>query len=77
MLAIDSSIVEMVKLREELDILEEGKERCSLKSIRRRDMIPIGETRNLFPFILKQLRINYKKNEFVHIIHKYKYKYNG
>ena len=41
LLVIDSSIDEKVKLREEFDISEEGKDIHSLKSIRRRDMISI------------------------------------
>ena len=38
---IDSSLEERVKLREELDILEESEELYSIKSLRRRDPTPI------------------------------------
>ena len=42
-MVIDSSIYEKVKLREDFDILDEGKKLHSLKTIRRKDKIPITQ----------------------------------
>ena len=43
LMVIDSSIYEKVKLREDFDILDEGKKIHSLKTIRRKDKIPITQ----------------------------------
>ena len=42
LLLIDSSINENINLREEFDVLDEGKELNSLKNIRRNDQTSIG-----------------------------------
>ena len=43
LMVIDSSIHEKVKLREEFNVSEEGKELHSLKTIRRKDKITITQ----------------------------------
>ena len=64
-LVIDSYIDEKVKLREEFDISEEGKELYSLESIRRRDMTPITiMTNEIFNYELKIDELNKKREIF-------------
>ena len=80
LLTIYSSIDEKVKSREDVDASEEGKERHSVKSIRRRDITPItGINDEIFHHNLKIDELNRKIEFFGNDVynikwHKYKVK---
>ena len=77
LLVTDFSIDEKVKLREKVDILEEGKELHSLQNIKRRDMTPITSSDGIFYRDLKINGLNKKREMFsndAYNIQRYKYK---
>ena len=78
LLVIEYSIDEKVKLREEFDISEEGKDIHSLKSIRRRDLLPITSMAyEIFHRDLKRDKLNKKREIFsnnIYSIKRHKYK---
>ena len=75
---INSSIYEKVKLREDIDVSEEGKKQHSLKSIRRRHTMPINVTNNeIFHRGLKIDKLNKNRKLFgndAYNIKRHKYK---
>ena len=63
-MAIDSSIRENVKLREEFDISDEGKELNSIKTTRRKDQAPITQiSDDIYNRDFKINELNNKKRE--------------